>query len=915
MASTVRIPAPAPIREPGPVVTVRPAFPTPAFPTFPNRLPLDKATLDAIARSTAGRSGAAPRQIAIVPEGKPIRVTYGRDRIGADVVDVQVVNGVLGVLCVWGDAKGGQYDAIEDVYLGKKRFTGTRRHYLGSNTEPVDPFFAAAHASFQNPVSIAFSVLEFPTGFDLPSLDITAKLRGRRMTLAHGAGFGWSDKPGEALYDFLTKFLDANVPLADLDTVADWNDELLAVLTGDPRQDLGKYRHRFGITFDKIVDKDKVVATLQEYAQVFLAWEGDTLRMLPNKDGVSVATIGPSQIIADSASKWIESSRRRPNVVKLIYTDTSNDQEGWQDATFTTPIPPSGAIRESLIRMPAIQNLAMATRYATQRLNFLTVTELHGRFRTRDEGLQRLVGDLVDFTDTEGAVAKQIRVLNCPARGKGEWEVEWIENDPAAYVDTYIAEPTAPDSGLPNPNDIPEGVPTPTAVEVLWTDETGQTHTVFEIKWIGHADFPWVQAYRVQVKAGAVTMMDITVQSQGPGIEHLVVTPPTAQGLTYTVKVWTINVFGVSNVTPGSTTVVGNGKVIPPTSPSGLTGREANQFVALSWTASVDTDLRGYTIRRLEKTLFDAAGTSDERWNHVQAATLVKRIDSTLAVFEGQPIGEHYYMVKAEDFAGNFSVAFSAKLINVTEDQSGASVSAQVSYNATDSSNMYLFDTRVNEGLNGGEFLTVAVDAWEDIFTGGILSLWDDKYTASDPWTKFNPDGSVVSDWWDTGKDNTGNWSAAAAEIIVKVGPLWAWSQLVEAANFPPGTFDSFVGPSGNGTGRYIRTTWARSFPGGPEPPATTGFDFTLKLPIDFTFQGVRIFDSGSESVPAVGQPIAVLFNKQFNIPPRVTTQLSSATPGIANPDNVTTTGFDLHVWDLNGAAMAGTVTWTADGV
>jgi len=342
--------------------------------------------------------------------------------------------------------------------------------------------------------------------------------------------------------------------------------------------------------------------------------------------------------------------------------------------------------------------------------------------------------------------------------------------------------------------------------------------------------------------------------------------------------------------------------------------------VALSWIKSIDSDLRGYRVKRLNEADFAAAATPDAQWNHTNAVEVISRIDSTRCALEGQPVGTHYYMVKAEDFAGNFSVGFSAKAVLVTEDQSGVSISAQVSYDVSLTSNYYYYDNRVNAGVSGGEYLTHGSGGgteWEDLWPSAT-DEWEDEFDEDDLWTKKNFTGEVVSEFWDTGADRSGHWAFSAQEILyngLSVGGFIGWLKLISAAEYPAGDFTYFLNYGGNGSARYIRFASGWSYPGAPDAPAgQTGDDITFKLPFDFTFHGVRVFDSGSVSVPGSGQPLEVVFNKTFSAPPVVRAQLVGSTPGFANPDNITTEGFDLYAWDLSGDEMAATVNWTADG-
>lgn len=849
-------------------------------------------------------------------EGSPIRVTYGRDNIGADVVDLFVTSaGNLAIVCVWGE----RAFAIRGLRLGNQAWNGIQRDYT-NNALTDDPLLAAERPFYSSAFTgLCFTVIEVAPDDEIESLDISVVIDGRPLADPRIVGTNITGNAALILSAFSTEYLGTSTDQTDLETCADFNDDVLDTLAGDYHDDRGRRRVQIGITFDKITDKARVFATLRDLAQVYTAFDGEVLRMTPNRDDASVGTIGPSQIVPGSAGKKIGSLSKSPNAVTVVYTDAQNGDNGdWIDAIYATPYPVSGPIREQVVRIPAIQSRAHAARVAIQRVNFYTTTKLSGEFDTRDESIKYLAGSLVDFTDTEGATAKKIRILDATVKGKGLWRISWIEHDPAAYSNDYVTEPSVPDSDLPSPFVFPDPIAPDEIREVLFTDQNRLTFTRFEIRWTG-SDWQFIQGYRIQISAGSVVVMDTTEAHQGAGVEHLVATPATSQGVVYTVKIWLINAYNRQAPTFGSDTKTGNGKTIPPTNPSNLTGREANQMVALSWGSSVDSDLRGYQIRRLEQSLYEAAANDAARWDHASAVTVIKRIDSTRAAIEGQPVGAQVYMVKAEDHAGNYSAGFASKLVLVTEDQSGVSVSYEAGFDELTSTNFYQWNNRVNAGVNGGDYVTVGGETeWESEWPTAATE-WATGFGASDRWSKNSGAGFLYSDFWDTGEDKAGNWSVSVREMINANGTYFHYTigELVLEANYPPGSSEFFISGNGNGIGRYFRGYVAPEYPGGPELPlSAAGFDITIKLPFDFTFHGIRVFDSGSESVPGAGsQPLAVLFNKTFSLPPVVKTQLLGSVAGFANPDNVTTTGFDLYVWDTDGLEVAGSVDWTADGV
>ena len=873
---------------------------------FPNASQAPKDTFNGAGGiGGSGGSGSVRQdlQTTVAAEGNPVRVTYGRDRIGGDIVDAFVdSNNKLFLVAVWGD---GPYEQVEKIYLGENLFTGTVRHYTNHSPKD-DAALLAEHALYSaSSGGYCFSVLEVETNYQLDSLDVIGVIKGRNdlfdQRLSGGAGgTAFSETPALMAGHFADKFLGVTPNFTDVGDVADDNEFLLDPLSGDYVQDRGRYRQQIGITFDRITTKVRVFTTLKDLAQTYTAFEGTTLRFTSNKDEASVGSVVANQIILGSATKRIKSLSKSPNVVTVIGTSAADDDKPWEDASFSTPFPPSGPVREQQVRIPAIQSLALLERKARERLNYYTIIKLEGKFKTRDESIKYLAGNLIDLTDTEGATAKKVRLLSVPATGKGEWQGVWEEHDAAVYDSAYVAEPSVPDSQLPSPNVFPTVVAPSSITERLKTDNSSHTFTVFDIAWTG-SPWPWVHGYRIRMKAGSNNVFD-HFTAKGDGGPYLITSPQTEVGVLYTVEIWIINVFQNEAPSPGSLTQIGAGNTIPPSDPSGMSGREASQFVSLEWNASVDSNLRGYKVQKLNKADYDAAADGPARWAHANVVVIVERIDSTKMVVANQAVGQFYYMVKGEDFDGNFSDNFSVVLINVTEDVAASIITKDLDQATL--VNMHLFDTRRQEGLNGGDkVVTSTGESWTSMF-GAAGSLWTDNFSAAERWNEnLNVASSVESEEWDTTSDNNGNWQFNINHSVF-AGTMVFTSKLAKVADYP--TFTNINGQSINGEGRYYKAKL--------EVAAGLGNGFTATLDFSASFAGVPVENEGTEVVPASPKPVTVTFPKPHGIPPKVVPQLLGSTPGWALADAVTAIDFKLEVWDKDGVNMAGTVDWTSKG-
>lgn len=164
---------------------------------------LPAATWGTIEKSVASRetlnssaTSAAARQLTVAAESAPIRVTYGRDRIGAQIANVLLHGSFWVFQAIWGE---GECDAIEAVTLNDAALpAGTQSiHYAGTISQTADPWLAAAFAAKGQTYSdalpgVCYSVLRVPVAAIDGFPQISALLRGRKVEALFP--FGLSDR-------------------------------------------------------------------------------------------------------------------------------------------------------------------------------------------------------------------------------------------------------------------------------------------------------------------------------------------------------------------------------------------------------------------------------------------------------------------------------------------------------------------------------------------------------------------------------------------------------------------------------------------------------------------------------------------------------------------------------------------------
>ena len=269
-----------------------------------------------------------------------------------------------------------------------------------------------------------------------------------------------------------------------------------------------------------------------------------------------------------------------------------------------------------------------------------------------------------------------MRLLAIQAIEPGRYSTSWEEYDAAVYSDTIETEPTTPDTGLPDPFDVP--VPTSlAATEEVYQRQDGSYSSRFRITWTADA-YPYAHTYQVLISSGGSR-----VWSAEPR-EELYVTGALQEGQLYSITVAIVASIGITG-TAAQVDLSAQGRQLPPGDVASISGFEAGGTVRLSWLAAVDIDIRWYELRRLASA--SVTGTNATDW---AAAELIDRFDGLRATVQDTPEGDYRFFVKALDSVGNYSANAAYVDVSVTLDTRNFFVGEQVvGYSAADSTNIY----------------------------------------------------------------------------------------------------------------------------------------------------------------------------------------------------------------------------------
>lgn len=900
--SPILIPGLPPYYPPGPSSGSTAPDPRKVFKTTPGAKPQVGATPAGTARPVIEQTSKplSEQQLTVLAPGAYLPIAYGKVRIGAKIGWPFVTSANSGFLYFPAYWCQGEVESIaiyaNDELLGWPVGTITLggatafEHYYGTAGQSLSAWLSSRIGYTDTHPNVAYSVIRINTNY-APN-NIVAEIEGKKIydprkdSTNGGSGahrvndkttWEYSTNPVLALADFHQSHRGhlETINWASVATCADNVDSIIG----------GVERAKIGLLIDRPARFEIWFATLLEYAMCFYYYVGNELYLRPDASvgGVWDGALTESSIVKGSLDLEFDSDI--PDQVVVQYTDTQTTP--WTEKPAKTPDPPGGAKVVQVLQMPGWQSYQQAYRYAITRLNKYTLMNLRGSVKLQDYGLKFTRGDVITVTNSRGLTAKPFRVFDTEAYDRGRYELQLVEYQPNVWSDVVESEPVYPDVDLPSPTDIP-AVGALTAVERLWVDASGKYHTVFDLSFTG-IEWPHLGGYRVKVYDVTDTLLaEQSINNQGGGVNHKWTTPPSAQDVTWTIRVWVVNQY--MNIDPdvySEITVTGNGKTIPPLDVpvATLTGFEFGQFVQLNWGASGDTDLAGYQIRRIPEANF-TGGASD--WTHVNSVVVMARTDSETALIAAQPVGEWRYGVKAIDRQGNFSTNARWTYVEVTADQAGSISVTTLNADPASLSNMSIYELY-------GEGQCVFTDDggnWESRF-GISTTPWQENSNLAYPWPwDMNVSCSFESLIWDTAVDRAGSWAWQPKNHygLNDIDPTLETKTALESA-FP--TFTTSAGSAVAKDARYMRSRLSLG--------AGLNNGFIAICPVDASYQGAIKEAVQALSVPESPQPHAFVWDVAFIEKPEYSFVIESSQPVVAAFDSVTATGGNVRVWAATG--------------
>lgn len=818
-------------------------------------------------------------QLTVAADRAPLRILYGRVRIGAQIANV-VPNGASWIVqAIWGD---GPIYSIESVWQNDEAYTGTVTHYLGDDPTPaVDATLAAAFLA--NGVTyvdtlpgIAYSVFTLPAA-DLSGMpQLAAIIKGRKL-YDHRSGLTvWSDNPALALADFLassTYGLGMAIDTASVDEVADACDELVG----------SDKRRTIGLALDTVQDCRAWVETLRSYAGCWVFADAGTAKLVPDRPrATDLAIDHDAGQISRLGKIKKRGTARLPNRVEIRYTDTSATP--WRDASVWSPaMGLATGIPDSQVALPGIQNASQAYREAVERLNKLWLADLSVELELFDQGLALEVGDVIEVTHPVGLAAKKLRVLGL-ANDYGRFAVNALEYDPAVYSDAVTSNPTYLDTNLPNPA-APPVLAGLSVAEEVYQMENGAYASRVRATWSAPS-FPYLHRYYVEAWDGANLIASGTTEQTEWA------SPAVQEGVLYLIRVAIISSVGATgDWTNASLTAAG--KYLLPSNVPAVTGFEVGGEVRLTIAAATDLDMVGYEIR------YGPVGCGWDLSSTVKFVDFVNAASGVggYCVYRDAPAGAHDFLVCARDSVGQYSPTPARITLTVTLDNN-AYLIGNHDYTTPVATNMAEYSlpcdpTRywvTEDGVAAAtKFPTSPASTY-----GLVAATYHSSLTSD-----------LTSEAWDVGLAVGGNWSGTIGSTAV------SGSKTDQISLSPDGsTYTDQGALSAKANGRFAKV----------KSTATGSATLKVSLPaLAMRVDAVPRVESGSVTTSSSTYTRVTLANsytavKSVNLTPQGTTSRQAVVDNIVlNPSGTCT--FDIYLFNTAGTQIAGVVLWDWEGV
>ena len=611
----------------------------------------------------------ADTQLTLSAAEKPVRVAYGHQRLGAEVIwvgkeDPPLQMWVFHLRWCWGEIQ-----AIQDLHLANEPVGANvdQVHYLGTTTQGVDPILARLIPGFTDTLvaniggqqrGIAHSVVRVSYPNMPDSVDFTAEVAGLKIYDPRDGGTRYSTNPALQLHDFATSAFYGPGWLDDepsLIALANMNDEDVG----------GGARYIAHHLVDRPAGLNAQIATMTEAAGCFVNHRAGTLYYVPNRPGAPVETFDLRAVSIEGTLQVRAINRLdAPNIVRVRYTNTDVIPWSEERAVASTPEVDSGAEfpRPSVLQASYIHDHAVAKRLAVEVLNSRQLPEFSLAWAHVDDGVRLERGTIVNLDQIPGFPGpRDVRILRrdmVRAGGGFYWLVHGRHYVSGEYSDVVETRQPPPAPTVDNPI-YPVAVTDLAVSESPWLDHNGTYQTQLLASWTG-VDHAQTTQYRVAFtnQATGDLVSEVSVVHQGPGDAHSCTSSVVSPGVQYRVDIWAVTAVGyISDVDTVLYTATGDA-LGPPPDVTGVTLTErlwvdasgiTYSALDVNWDGSADQWVRAYRV------LVGAGGNVVAELNIVHQGPAITHLMTVQSAEQGI---EHEVRVWAINVEGDISTNY-----------------------------------------------------------------------------------------------------------------------------------------------------------------------------------------------------------------------------------------------------------------
>jgi len=376
------------------------------------------------------------RKVTIGGQNAYLPIIYGRARaVGGTWVTTPLNTVSDDLYCIaWAY---GECQEIEAVYINDALSTSyagvTVTNYLGTDSQTADATLSANIAGYNDDLpNIVYSVITIPHGTTgitgIPR--VAATIKGRKVYDPRTDTTAYSDNSALCLADWLSNDVyGLGYTVQGVAECANFNDELID----------GLERCKIGIIIEEPKPAFEYAELLAEYAECFIIWEGDDIRIRPDTAGDSIGIITDNDMSSLKCS--LTSVMQAPTVTVFQYTKPLAGSSAWPIEPIELSLPSYTDRRVSNVTMDGVFREAEALRKCESRLRRAQLGTTF-TFETFDDGLIDQIGDIKTIQSASRNIDQDVRITGIETIGAGRYRVHAALYSIYGYPDS-VAPPSS----------------------------------------------------------------------------------------------------------------------------------------------------------------------------------------------------------------------------------------------------------------------------------------------------------------------------------------------------------------------------------------------------------------------------------------------------------------------------------------